>query len=268
MAYGNQERDNRPNAPFDLFQLTLWAPSPTAPGKSAMFGFDVGIDGKVTARVRTGDPADKEKSKDGDVIRLTFGKLTDFEQFVQVFGDVVRSKEPRKECAVEQVWFRFNKETKQRERMDSPRDGVKLFVDKDRDGRVSLSLVQYNRTNIEFGFLPQRPEIVFAHGNGDKWTEGEQSQSAARAYHKILGELHQRVDGSRIRQHQVPDLYKPPFVPQKPGGNGGQGGGGGQNGYSGYNKGGSNGGGGGGNSNYQKPAPVQVEVDMDDDVPY
>jgi len=266
MAYDKQ--DKRPAAPFDLFDLTLWAPS-TAQGKFAMFLVDVGIDGKVTFTVRTGDPADKEKAKDGDVIRMRM-KLVDFEKVTNVFGDVVRSKGPMKECAVEQVYFKFDKASGQRVRMEQPRDGNKLFINKDSDGVVSISLVQYNRPNIEFGFLARNPEIVFAHGDGNKWSEGEMSQSGARAYHKIMTELFLRVNASLIRQHQIPDQYKPPYVPpQQAGGNGygnkSGGGGGGGNGYGNQNRnsnGGSNNGGG------SRPAPVQAEDDMDDDVPY
>lgn len=259
MAYNNQERDNRPAAPFDLFVLTLWAPS-TAPGKRAMLKLDVDAAGKVTWMVRTGDPADKDKAKDGDVIRMKMN-LWDFEKVVNLFGDVIRSKEPRKECAVEQVYFRFNKETKQRERVDTPRDGNQLFFVKDSEGKIAVSLVQYNRPKIEFGFLPDRPELRFAHGEGTKWSDAEESQSNARAYHKLLTELQLRIAASQIRQYQVPDQYKPPYVPpQQNGGNGGYN----KGGNSGYNNGGSSGGGGS-----RQPAPaVAGEDDMDDDIPY
>ena len=64
MAYGNHEKDNRPKAPFDLFALTKWAPS-TAQGKQAMLMVDSDIGGTVIFTVRTGDPADKERMKDG-----------------------------------------------------------------------------------------------------------------------------------------------------------------------------------------------------------
>jgi hypothetical protein len=262
MAYDKQ--DKRPAAPFDLFELTLWAPS-TAQGKFAMFLVDVGIDGKVTFTVRTGDPADKEKQKDGDVIRFRM-KLMDYEKFTNVFGDVVRSKGPMKECAVEQVYYKFDKASQQRVRMDQPRDGNKLFINKDADGVVSVSLVQYNRTNIEFGFLARNPEIVFAHGDGNKWSDGEMSQSGARAYHKVMTELFDRVNTSLIRQQQVPDLYKPPYVPAAPSGNGGGYGNKSGGGNASYNPPRNNG--GGGNGGASRPAPIQAEDDMEDDIPY
>jgi uncharacterized membrane protein YgcG len=269
MAYNNQEKDKRPKAPFDLFQLTLWAPS-TAPGKSAMFLVDVGIDGKVSFTVRTGDPADKEKAKDGDVIRMRMS-LLDYEKFVNLFGDVLRAKGPIKRAAVEQVYYKFNKDTKQRERMDTPRDGNKLFINKDADGTVSISLVQYNRTNIEFGFLPRNPEILFANEDGQKWSDGEMSLSNARAYQKILAELFTRVMASTTRQHQVPDLYQPPYVPpaQGSGSGGGYGNksGGGGNSY-GNNQNRNNGGGGGNSNGGGNRAPIQAEDDMEDDIPY
>jgi uncharacterized membrane protein YgcG len=261
MAYNNQEKDTRPAAPFDLFVMTLWAPS-TAPGKRAMFKIDVDAAGRVTFMVRTGDPADKEKAKDGDVIRMKMN-YWDFEKVVHLFGDVVRAKGEMKVAVVEQQFFRFNKDTKQRERIDTPRDGNKLFFVKDSEGKIAISLVQYNRPQIEFGFLAERPEFVFAHADGSKFSDAEMSQSAARSYHKLLSELHQRIQTSMIRQHQVPDQYKPPFVPQQQGGNGGGNGGyqnrGGNGG--GYNNGGNSGGG----AQRQQAAVV---VEEDDDIPY
>jgi hypothetical protein len=262
MAYNNQEKDNRPAAPFDLFVMTLWAPS-TAPGKRAMFKVEVDAAGRVTFMVRTGDPADKEKAKDGDVIRMKLN-FWDFEKVVNLFGDVVRAKGEMKVAVVEQQFFRFNKETKQRERVDTPRDGNKLFFVKDSEGKIAVSLVQYNRPQIEFGFLAERPEFVFAHADGTKFSDAEMSQSGARAYHKLLGELQSRIQSSLIRQHQVPDQYKPPYVPQQQGGGG--------NGYQNQNRGGGQGGGsgynnGGGQARPQQAAVVAVD-DMDDDIPY
>lgn len=262
MAYNNQEKDNRPKAPFDLFALTLWAPS-TAPGKSAMFLVDVDVGFRVTLTVRTGDPADKEKGKDGDVIRMKM-ELRDFEKVVNLFGDVIRSKGEMKVAAVEQVYFRWNKEQGKRERIEQPRDGNQLFFVKDSEGKIALSLVQYNRPKIEFSFLSTKPALVFKHGDGSPYSDAEMSQSEARAYHKILSELFSRVSASQIRQHQIPDQYKPPYVPQQAAGNGGGG----------YNKGNNNGGGqqqrpanSGGNEGSSKAAVTAFD-DMDDDIPY
>lgn len=260
MAYNNQEKDTRPRAPFDLFDLTLWAPS-TAQGKSASFNLDVDVANRVSFIVRTGDPADKEKSKDGDVIRMKV-KLAKFKEFIALFGQVVRSKGEIKYAMVEQVYFRFNKETKQRERMDKPRDGNELFFGKDRDGVIFISLVAYNKTKIEFRFVPDRKDFVFKHADGNVFTAAEDSASAAGAYHALCQELIDRVDQSRLVHKASPDLYKPPYVPQQ----GGHGGGG--NSYNKGGSGGSNSGGGSSNSSGNRVAANDADDMMDDDIPY
>lgn len=262
MAYNNQqEKDKRPKAPFDLFQLTKWAPSPTAPGKNAMFMVNVGLDGSVTFTVRTGDPADKERMKDGDNIRMTL-KFEDFEKFVLQFGEAIRSKGECKFALVEQVKFRWDKDQGKRVALDQPRDGMKLFFGKDAEGIFFISLIQYKKTEIEFGFINEKPEFIFKHGDGTPFSRAENSLLGARDYHKLLSELHLRVLNSEIRMAQIPDKFQPPYVPQGQGGGNGGGGqrqGGGGGGYSGGN--GGNGGGG------NKPAAGGFN-DMDDDIPY
>lgn len=256
MAYNDQNQDKRPKSPFDLFQLTKWAPSPTAPGKRAMFSVDVGLDGSVTFTMRTGDPADKDRMKDGDNVRMKL-RFEDFEKLVLQFGDAIRSKGECKYAFTEQVRFRWNNEAKRREPLETPRDGIKLFFGKDSAGLFFISLIQYKKTEIEFGFLNDRPDFIFKHGDGTPFSDAENSLLGARSYHKLLTELHNRVLNSAIRQAQIPDQFKPPYQsPNAGGGNGGQGGGqrsGGQGG--GNNSGGGN-----------KPAPSFD--DMDDDIPY
>lgn len=269
MAYNNnQEKDKRPKAPFDLFALTKWAPSPTAPGKNAMFMVDAALDGTVSFTVRTGDPADKERMKDGDVIRIRL-KLDEFERFVIQFGDAIRSKGPCKYFLVEQVRFRWDKDAGKRVPLDEPRDGIKLAYGKDDEGVFFIALTQYKKTDIEFGFINERPEFAFKHNDGGFFSRAENSVIGARSYHKLLNELHSRITTSRILQNARPDDYQPPYVPQQQGG--GQGGGnrggngGGNNGS--YNRG--NGGGNNSNSNgggSSKPAPEFS--DLDDDIPY
>lgn len=260
MAYNNEQKDTRPNAPFDLHSLTKWAPS-TAQGKSAMFKVDVDLAGKVTLMVLTGDPADKERSKDGHMIKIKLGP-EDFEKFVINFGDALRAKGECKYFLVEQVKFQWDKNAGKRVPLETPRDGIKLVFGKDSAGIMFISLVQYKKTEIEFGFLVERPEFLWKHSDGTPYSNAENSVLGARAYHKLLTELNLRIEASRIRQHQTPDAYKPPYVPGPPGGGAGGGSGGG-----GYNKGGNGGGGGyGGGGQTQKAAPDFSE--MDDEIPY
>jgi hypothetical protein len=262
MAYNNnQEKDTRPKAPFDLFSLTKWAPSPTNPSKNAMLSLDVALDGTVSFVVRTGDPADKERMKDGDIIKIRV-RFEKYEQFVLQFGDMLRQKGPCKYFLVEQVRFRWDKDAGKRVAMDEPRDGIKLAYGKDDNGVVFMALTQYKKTDIEFGFIEAKPEFIFKHGDGAPFSPAENSMIGARAYHKLLTELHTRVLNSAIRQQQIPDQFKPPYVAPQGGGNGGGGYGG--------NRGGNGGGGGGysNNSGGSRPAPQAAPSMEDDDVPY
>ena len=259
MAYDNKDKDTRPKSPFDLYALTLWTPNPETQGKNASFSIDVDLKGMVSFRVRTGNPADKEKgtpNNPGDVIQMRL-PIAEFEQFQLMFGDMLRNKGEIKYALTEQNWFRFNKETKQRERMDKPKDATELFFGKDSEGIVYVSMVSWNKPKFTFNFVNDRPQFLFKHGNGAYFTPGENSTIQARGYHKLLSELHMRVSDALQRMHVVPDLYQPPYVPKPPQG--------------GYNKGGNGGGGGGGSyggggqSSAPKPQPV---FDDDDDVPY
>lgn len=270
MAYNNQqEKDNRPRSPFDLFALTRWAPSPTAQGKSASFNLDVDDAGRVSFIVRTGDPADKERMRDGDIIRIKLG-LDDFERFAIKFGDMLREKGPCKIFFTEQVKFRWDNDAKKRVALDQPRDGIKLVIGKDSEGVVFMALTQFKKTEIEFGFVNERPEFIFQHADGTPFSRAENSVIGARAYHKLLTELHSRIEAGLARVARTPDKYKPPFVPQQGSGNG----------SGGYNKGNSNGSGGynGGNRNNAsagnsggvtpQAAPASEFVDTDDEIPY
>lgn len=263
MAYDNkQEQDKRPKAPFDLFKLTLWAPSPTAPGKNASFNVDVGIDGIVTLRVRTGDPADKEKAKDGDQIVMRM-QPKQFNEWVILFDEVLRGKGENRKQIVEQVWYRWDKDAGKRVKMDAPRDGTKLSFGKDADGKVFVALTAYKRTDIEFGYFdPSRAEFWYVHGDGNRFTEGEMSQSAARGYLAEMRDLQNRISNSRIIQHLTPDLFQPPYVPKPP--QGGYGGGNGNN----NNRGGGGGYGGGGGQSKPAAAPASGFEDDDTDIPY
>lgn len=259
MAYNNQEKDKRPKSPFDLFQLTKWAPSPTAPGKNAMLMLDVSLDGTVGFTVRTGDPADKERMKDGDVIKMRL-KFDDFERFVNQFGDAIRAKGECKFALVEQVKFKWDSQQGKRVPLDQPRDGIKLFFGKDSEGIFFISLIQYKKSEIEFGFINDKAEFIFKHADGQPFSRAENSLLGARSYHKLLTELHVRVLNSAIRMQQIPDQFQPPYVSPNAGGGNGYGNRGGNGG--GNNYGNNNSGGGGSN----KPAPSFD--DMDDDVPY
>jgi uncharacterized membrane protein YgcG len=266
MAYNQQEKDNRPRAPFDLFSLTRWAKS-TAQGKSASFNLDVDLAGRVSLMVRTGDPADKERMRDGDNIRIKLN-LEDYEKWVIQFGEAIRHKGECKFVLVEQVRFSWDNNLKKRVPLEAPRDGIKLFFGKDSNGVFYMSLIQFKKTEIEFGFINERPEFIFKHGDGNAFTDAENSLIGARAYHKLLLELHQRITQSRLLQNAKPDDYKPPYVPAQ-GQGGGQGGGQSNNGgnRSGGNSGGGNGGGqsnGGGGTAKASPE----FSDMDDDIPY
>jgi uncharacterized membrane protein YgcG len=83
----------------------------------------------------------------------------------------------------------------------------------------------------------------------------------ARAYHKLLTELHQRVHTGLTRVSQIPDQYKPPYVPQNNNGGGNQRSGGGNGGGNSNNATSNNSGG-------ASRQPANDFAEMDDEIPY
>lgn len=263
-----QDKDKRPRAYFDTYALTLWGQPVNSGAKSPQFSINVGDDGRVNITVRTGNPDDKDKSSkgDGDVIRISFNRMR-FNTFVDKFGEVVRSKTPLTYHLAEQVQFRWDKEKRERVRMETPRDGITLHFGKGDDGIIRMTLEQYNRSKIEFDFVPQRTDFLFKHGDGTNFTDAEMAGLAQRAYLKELDKLQDSYVASRIWMKAEPELYQPPYKPDfNKGGNGG----GNKGSYS-----NNNGGGNGGYSNNSAPAPkpqaepAGADDDFsDDDVPY
>jgi hypothetical protein len=261
-----QDKDKRPRAAYDMQVLTLWGTKGRPEWKTPSFSFNVTRDGNASLTCRTGNPEDKDKTKqgDGDVIRMRMNPK-EYKNFINLYGDVVRSKGPLRHQITEQVHFGFNKDTKQREKLAQPRDGVKFSFGKDEDGVIRFALTQYNRTELEFSLAPDRSRMNFSirHPSGEEFTDGDYSQLEARGYLDAFKEAHQMVLLSDITMHQRPDAYQPPYVP---------------NGNGGVQRNSGNGGGGGGNWNRPAPAAAAPAASGgggftdayggDDDVPY
>lgn len=132
-----------------------------------------------------------------------------------------------------------------------------LWIGKDSQGIVWLSVTAYNRPKIKFQFFTDEYHN-FYHGTGERFSAGETSVLMAEGYLKVLAEI-------------MGPLYVNLYVEEEPrnggnqGGNrGGNGGGGWQNnrgGNGGGQGGNQGGGGGGGNRSYGQGGG-------DDDIPF
>lgn len=256
-----QQEKKKPRAPFDLFSLTLWTPNPApqANGKNASLNWGVNLKGDITVSCRSGNPADKEKTKqgDGDVIRATF-PLAQFEIFLGFFNEAIRAKGEYKKFIDSNGWYGLV--DGQRKVLDKPRTDSTLTIGKDSEGKMFIALTKYKRDNFEFSFTPDRPAFYFRHANGDLFTAAEESVAYASGFQKTLSELYHIVRESDVVHSIYAKDYEERFDPKKA--FGAAGGGGGGNSYGGgQNRGGSGGGGG-------QARPAAAATDDDDDIPY
>lgn len=122
-------------------------------------------------------------------------------------------------------------------RSDKPVVQSELFVGKDKEGMVWMSVTAKDRPRIKFDF--QLSDFhALKHGTGEYYSKAEASVVAANAYLTLLVEMF---------GHMLVTEWVEPPAPQGQGGGGGGGfnRGGGNGGGGGYNRGGGNGGGGG-----------------------
>lgn len=251
-----QTEKKKPRAPFDLFSLTMWTPN-AASGKNASLNWGVNTKGEITITCRSGNPADKDKTKngDGDVIRAAF-PVKDFEVFLGFFNEAIRAKGEYKKFIDMLGWYGLV--DGQRKLLDKPRTESTLTVGKDSDGKMFIALTKYKRDSFEFGFVPDRPAFLFKHASGELFTNAETSVAYAGGYYKNLSNLFEYVTLSDLKHKDYAADYEERFDPKKAFANNTGGAAGGQQR--------SNNGGNGGGNNRPSAAPVD---DMDDsDMPY
>lgn len=146
-----------------------------------------------------------------------------------------------------------------------------LWVGKNREGLVWLSLIAYQRPTIKF-IITNDEYHKFVHGTGEQYSPGEASELAAKGYVRLL----ELVMASAKDTH-----YKEPPPRENRGGQGGGqggyngGGGGNRGGYGGgggqgggYNGGGNRGQGGGGSYDTRGAEPDVSAGGVDTDLPF
>lgn len=224
----------RKKTALDNRKLNMSVPCPTAPGKtSALIWGLYSNNPRIT--VYTGDPEDSGE-------RNGYGKLTanlDAPTFF-VFLELVKKaigEQPGWKMKIENkgfTWFGGK-------RSDAPAVISELWVGKNADGRIWLSITMPNRPKIQFFF--NAPDFhSLCNGDGTPLTGSEVSILYANAYIKNLGEM--------MSTMLVTEWTEPPPPKDKQGGGGGQRQGGGNN----Y---------GGG----QRQAPARAE-EVGEDIPF
>lgn len=258
MAYEQKkERDNRLNMPVDFSLLTLWAPCPTAEGKNSSMSWEMSgpSNDQIQLRVSTNDPVDKE-GRDRGQIRAVFPNEV-FRIALKFLGEAIRAKGPYKRCIEGLSWFGKDG------RLNEPRTDTELFIGKDEDGKMYISLCKYKRPKIVFDFAPSRKNWRFKNERGEFLSDAEESVLYAEGHLKLLEDLQLHNNLGKLVLAKNPDLYKPPYQPKQQ--SGGQGGGNGNGGGSGYNN---SGGGNSGGGQQSRPSASSYSADDDDDIPY
>lgn len=229
---------------FDDPKLKLTAPSPGGQGKASL-RFSV-WKGNPRIQVWTGNRDEHEGGKVDAKLDLHH-----FMAFLAAFKRVIDFKATEAEPEI-----RWRMEIGRPRWINKKPDGVTieadLFVGKDREGRVYLSVVsRKSNTAVKFPFKPSDFHNMF-NANGQQLSVGEASEDMARGMHSILEQL-------------IPLWCRDTWEPREPNQQGG-GQGGGNNNWQNRNQGG--GGNGGGGNNYggggqQRPMPKADDNEPD-----
>lgn len=217
---------------LDNRKITMSVPCPSAKGKYSALMWNI-VNNNPRITVFTNDPAD---STDGGKISANMDIVT-FYAFIELIKQMCAFDGETK-VMIENKNFIFPGG----KRSDQPVVVSELWVGKDKEGIVWISVTAKDRPRIKFpfGFADFH---VFKKADGTPYTKAEMSVIAAQGYIEIL----QRF----MAQLAVDNYVEPPKKQQT--------GGGGSN-YSNNNNSGGNSGGGGGNKSFSD--------DSDDDIPF
>jgi hypothetical protein len=244
MAYEQQER-KKPKAPIDWYQLALSAQCPAAPDQRSSMIFGVN-NHNVTITVYTNDPNDKDNKQTNNGMIKTSMRIDVFLAFLAIFETVLKAKGPFKRIVTGVRWYNG------KDKLETPWNDTDLFVNKDADGVMSLTLTSKKSQKITFGFIPKgyHETHYFKDEAGNLLPDGEVSMMYARGRMELLKKVVELEMFNKLLLTSRPDEYAPPVIRTFPGSNGG----------------------GGGNSSSapQRSTPVRetATVDDDDDVPY
>ena len=212
---------------LDNRKLNLSAPCPTAPGKTSSLIWGL-YSNNPRITVYTGDPEDSGERNGYGRIQANLDGPVLF-QFFELAKEIIAGP-ANKKAKVENLNFTFFGG----KRSESPVVISELWVGKDNEGIVWLSVTADNRPKIKFPINNNTFHNLY-HGDGTPVTKDESSVLWAKGYITLL---------SNVYGHLMVTEYTEPPPPKQ------QGNGGGQN-RPGYNN-NNSGGGGGYNSNSQR----------------
>jgi hypothetical protein len=242
---GNFQRPERKKNALDNTKLKMSAPTPGHQGKYANLVWGL-YSNNPRITVYTGDPNDAGEQNGWGKISANLDAPIFF-AFLKMLHDVIDAP-PDTKNKIENKNFIFPGG----KRSEKPVVTSELWVGKDKDGIIWISVSARDRPKIKFNFN-KSDFHEFYHGNGEPYTPAESSAVYARGYITLLEGLMTTM----LDNHWVePPPRDPPGGGGQRGGGGGYGGGGGQRSGGGGYGGGSGGGGGGSTSG------------GDDDIPF
>lgn len=166
-------------------KLTMWAPSPNAPGRSARLEYSL-LENCPRITIFTGDPS--ENSKENNFGKI-FGAMDpqSFYIFMSLLEQAANAKEEFKTKIENKGYTFFGGK-----RSETPVVLSETIVGRDKDGIVWMSVVAPNRPRIKFPFtISEYHNIV--RGDGSQPTAPEISSMVAKATVKILQSIYPLV---------------------------------------------------------------------------
>ena len=166
-------------------KLTMWAPSPNAPGRNARLEYSL-MENCPRITVFTGDPSESSKENN-------FGKIygamdpQSFYIFMTLLEQAANSKEEFKTKIENKGYTFFGGK-----RSETPVVLSETIVGRDKDGIVWMSVVSPNRPRIKFPFSISEFHTI-VRGDGSQPTAPEISSMVAKATVKILQSLYPLV---------------------------------------------------------------------------
>lgn len=178
MAFNNLPP--RKKIALDNRKLSLFAPCPSAPGKTASLSWRL-VSNNPRITVYTNDPADMtEKNGNGLIAAALDAPI--FFMLMRLMYNIIDAAPGTKE-KIENKNFIFPGG----KRSEKPVVVSEIIVGKDDDGVVFISVVAYDkqRPRIKFELLPSEFHSLY-HQNGQQFTKGEASALYARGYIQCL----------------------------------------------------------------------------------
>lgn len=217
----------RKKTALDNSKLRLQAPCPSAEGKMSSMGFQL-VSNNPRIVVNTNDPADEGNNYGRISANMD---LPAFVALLKILDTLIKSPSENK-YSIQCLGHTFFKGQRSQEKKIL----ATVWVGRDKEGVLWISVTSENRPKIKFPFGPAGGYHSLHHADGSPCTASEVSEFYAKAFLSILEQM-------------IVNVAVDNYVPPEPRNNGG------------FNK-GSNGGGG-----YQKQS-APAASNFDDDIPY